>query len=53
MGAELRWSQQSGEEEEDDADVGTVGLPASGSWEAQYDIGSINGKALGAGERRN
>jgi FtsP/CotA-like multicopper oxidase with cupredoxin domain len=49
-GAEMRWTQQSGEEEEDEADAGTVGLPASGSWEVRYDIGSINGKALGAGE---
>ena len=49
-GAEMRWIQQSGEQEEDEADAGAGGLPTSGSWEVQYDIGSINGKALGAGE---
>jgi FtsP/CotA-like multicopper oxidase with cupredoxin domain len=50
-GAEMRWLQQSGEEREDEEEDGsTVTLPPGGSWEVQYDIGSINGKALGAGE---
>ncbi len=50
-GAELRWVQQSEEEQEDEEDENSAGtLPASGGWEVQYDVGSINGKALGAGE---
>jgi FtsP/CotA-like multicopper oxidase with cupredoxin domain len=49
-GAEMQWLQQSEEESEDEEDTGAIGLPASGSWEVQYDIGSINGKALRAGE---
>jgi FtsP/CotA-like multicopper oxidase with cupredoxin domain len=49
-GAEKRWVPQAGEDEEDRGAPGSSTIPVSGSWEIQYDIGSINGKALGAGE---
>src|SRR5215475_12310873 len=49
-GAEMQWIQQSEEDKEENEDIGPAGLPTNGSWEVQYDIGSINGKALEAGE---
>jgi FtsP/CotA-like multicopper oxidase with cupredoxin domain len=48
-GAEMRQIPDS-EEDLEEADDSLVGLPSDGGWEVQYDIGSINGKALGAGE---
>lgn len=49
-GAEMRQIPDSEEDIEEAEDFGAMGLPSGGSWEVQYDIGSINGKALGAGE---
>jgi FtsP/CotA-like multicopper oxidase with cupredoxin domain len=50
-GAELRWIRDAGQEEEEEDAAGPMRMsPAGGSWEVQYDIGSINGKALGHGE---
>ncbi len=48
-GAEMQQIPDSEEDTEEAEDFGPVGLPSGGSWEVQYDIGSINGKALGAG----
>lgn len=45
-GAEMRWLRDANEEEEENP----IAVPSGGSWEVQYDIGSINGKALGHGE---
>jgi FtsP/CotA-like multicopper oxidase with cupredoxin domain len=45
-GPELRW--QPGDD--DDLPVRGIRFEPTGSWEVQYDIGSINGKALGHGE---
>ncbi|HVW77287.1 MAG TPA: multicopper oxidase family protein [Alloacidobacterium sp.] len=49
-GAEMRQIPDSEEDTEEAEDLGPMGLPSGGSWEVQYDIGSINGKALGTGE---
>jgi FtsP/CotA-like multicopper oxidase with cupredoxin domain len=49
-GAEMRQIPDSEEDTEEAEDLGPTGLPSGGSWEVQYDIGSINGKALGIGE---
>jgi FtsP/CotA-like multicopper oxidase with cupredoxin domain len=46
-GPELRWQP---DEDDDDLPSRRFRFEPRGNWEVQYDIGSINGKALGHGE---
>jgi FtsP/CotA-like multicopper oxidase with cupredoxin domain len=46
-GPELVWQQ---DDDDDDVPSRHLRFQSTGNWEVQYDIGSINGKALGHGE---
>jgi FtsP/CotA-like multicopper oxidase with cupredoxin domain len=46
-GPELFWQQ---ENDDDDVPKHSISSAPAGEWEVEYDIGSINGKALGHGE---